>query len=146
MIDSSSKGFTLIELLVVIAIIGLLLATGLVSYSRARLLSRDAKRESDVAQIRIALELYFQDIKRYVPADCDANNLPTASGWTALSGSQGLTATINGLGPWATTIPADPINNSTNGYVYSYCSPQADEYKISYKLENGGSLVLIEHP
>lgn len=55
------KGFTLIELLVVIAIIGILSAIGLVSLNGAREKARDSKRESDLAQIKSAMALYYDD-------------------------------------------------------------------------------------
>jgi len=54
-----NKGFTLIELLVVIAIIGILSSVVLASLNSAREKSRDAKRVSDVKQLQLALELYF---------------------------------------------------------------------------------------
>lgn len=53
------KGFTLIELLVVIAIIGVLASVVLASLNTARRKSRDARRVSDIKQIQMALELYF---------------------------------------------------------------------------------------
>ena len=60
-----NKGFTLIELLVVIAIIGILSSVVLASLNTAREKSRDAKRISDVAQLQLALELYFDDDGKY---------------------------------------------------------------------------------
>ena len=63
---NSKKGFTLIELLVVIAIIGILSSVVLASLSTARQKSRDAKRISDVGQVQLALELYF-DAKQSYP-------------------------------------------------------------------------------
>lgn len=60
-----AKGFSLIELLVVIAIIGILAAGGGVYYSQARKQSRDLKRQSDLAAIQSALELYYSDNKSY---------------------------------------------------------------------------------
>jgi prepilin-type N-terminal cleavage/methylation domain-containing protein len=53
------SGFTLIELLVVIAIIGILSSVVLASLNSARQKGRDAKRISDVKQIQLALELYY---------------------------------------------------------------------------------------
>ena len=55
----SAKGFTLIELLVVIAIIGVLATVVLASLNTARRKSRDARRVSDIKQLQLALELYF---------------------------------------------------------------------------------------
>lgn len=59
------KAFTLIELLVVIAIIGILITVGSVSYLRAIRLSRDAKRKTDLEQIRQALETYRAENRVY---------------------------------------------------------------------------------
>ena len=56
---SGILGFTLIELLVVIAIIGVLASIVLASLNNARRKSRDARRVTDVKQLQLALELYF---------------------------------------------------------------------------------------
>ena len=64
-IKNTKKGFTLIELLVVIAIIGILSSVVLASLSTARQKSRDAKRISDVGQIQLALELFFDASQSY---------------------------------------------------------------------------------
>ena len=79
-------GFTLIELLVVIAIIGVLASIVLASLNSARRKSRDARRITDLKQIQLALELYFdaQSPPQYpvATATCDATN---ARGLEALS-------------------------------------------------------------
>ncbi|PIP73984.1 MAG: hypothetical protein COW88_00205 [Candidatus Lloydbacteria bacterium CG22_combo_CG10-13_8_21_14_all_47_15] len=65
---NTKKGFTLIELLVVIAIIGILSSVVLASLNSAREKSRDAKRVSDIKQLQLALELYFDANGEYPDA------------------------------------------------------------------------------
>lgn len=55
-----SKGFTLIELLVVIGIIGILSSVVLASLNSSRRKADDSKRNQDMAQVKIALELYAE--------------------------------------------------------------------------------------
>lgn len=57
----NKKGFTLIELLVVIAIIGILASIMVVSLTNAQKKARDAKRQSELNQLRTALTLYSDD-------------------------------------------------------------------------------------
>jgi prepilin-type N-terminal cleavage/methylation domain-containing protein len=61
----NKRGFTLIELLVVIAIIGILASIVLVSLNSAKQKARDARRISDVKNIQIALEEYYNDNLKY---------------------------------------------------------------------------------
>lgn len=95
-----NKGFTLIELLVVIAIIGILSSVVLASLNSARQKSRDAKRISDIKQIQVALELYFDSNGRY----------PQNIGEVVTAGF--LPAT-----------PADPLNSGI--YTYKYATQSA---------------------
>lgn len=62
---SKVKGFTLVELLVVLAIIGILAAIGLGNFYTAQVKSRDAKRKQDLDHVQRALEMYYNDYKRY---------------------------------------------------------------------------------
>ncbi len=54
-----TRAFTLIELIVVIAIIGFLTTLAFTSFSGARIQSRDQKKISDLSEIQLALEQYF---------------------------------------------------------------------------------------
>lgn len=65
----NERGFTLTELLVVIAIIGILASVVFASLSSARVKGRDAKRTSDIKQIQLALEFYY---------DANSNEYPDA--------------------------------------------------------------------
>ncbi len=55
----SRAGFTLIELLVVIAIIGILATIVLVSLNSARQKARNTRRVSDLRQIQLGSEIYY---------------------------------------------------------------------------------------
>lgn len=93
------RGFTLIELLVVMAIIGILSAVVLTSLNTARQKGRDAKRISDVKQIQLALELYFDANSQY----------PGTIGDTSSS-----VLVTNG---YIASLPTDPSNNAVYTYV-----------------------------
>ena len=63
-LNPTAKGFTLIELLVVISIIGILSSFAVVSLNSARAKARDSLRKGDMAQIRTALNIYYDDNER----------------------------------------------------------------------------------
>ena len=67
----NKKGFTLIELLVVIAIIGILATIVLVSLNTARQKARDARRISDLRQVQLALQMYYDSNSAYPSALVD---------------------------------------------------------------------------
>ncbi len=111
------KGFTLIELLVVIAIIGILATIVLVSLNSARSKARDSRRVSDLRQIALALELYYDDNSAAYPAALDT--LAT-DGYIAV-------------------VPNDPQGGA---YTYSACGTGNINYSLGALLENTDSTLL----
>jgi prepilin-type N-terminal cleavage/methylation domain-containing protein len=101
MIQQQKKGFTLIELLVVIAIIGILSAIGLVSLGGAREKARDAQRKTDVASMRTALQLYYDDHSNKYPGTAAAAG--TAEN---VSAANGFNSKIVGTNLYITNAPA----------------------------------------
>lgn len=69
-----SRGFTLVELLIVISIIGVMTAIIFGSTALSRTKARDARRASDIAQVQLALALYF-DVNRAYPSGNDMSAL-----------------------------------------------------------------------
>ena len=146
-LGSWQAGFTLIELLVVIAIIGLLSSVAMVSLNSARIKARDALRKADMAQIRTALYLYYDDNEAYPICsnwDSGADDYG-ASAEDGLGAACYLGALTNGLTggsrPVMAKLPEDPRNpsndyNISTSYLYRYVSTSdGDEYAMAYQLE-----------
>lgn len=122
------RGFTLIELLVVIAIIGILSSVVLASLTSARVKARDTRRVSDIKQIQIALELYY-DAKGFYPASLGA----------LVGSSEGASLP---------SLPADPSKptvavNGEGAYKYAVNASPATAYHVAATLEQSpGSTIL----
>ena len=59
------KSFTLIEMLIVVVIIGILAAALIPRLQSVQARARDTVRKTDLANIRNALELYYNDNSTY---------------------------------------------------------------------------------
>ena len=116
---SRKFGFTLIELLVVIAIIGILASVVLASLNTARQKGRDARRIADLKQVQLALELYFDTNRAYVPTANYPADLTT--------------------GGFMSSVPVDPV--SLANYTYQRCTAVTD-YCLMAVLEDGGNPAL----
>ena len=109
------KSFTLIEILVVTTIIVLLTSIAAVSYSQFSKSSRDARRKTDLEQLRAALEMYRSN-----------NDTYPVGNWSNLSV---LTTT------YIQSLPTDPKSTS---YSYYY-SGAVNDYTVGSYLESGGT-------
>lgn len=141
------------ELLVVISIIGLLSSFAVVSLNTARAKARDALRKGDMAQLRTAMNLYYDDHNGYPASnprctwvaaaphgatfDQDGADCYSEVGTdpaTSLSEALVASTTRQYLG----SMPKDPRNTgntaATNEYFYRYVSDGRD-YAIIYRLE-----------
>ncbi len=131
---SGARGFTLIELLVVIAIIGVLSSVVLASLNGARKKGRDARRMSDVKQLKLALELYYNDNNQY-PSVAAPN----------------VGALITALAPALTpthirTIPQDPSFAgvvTVNEGDYQYVRGTANQYGLWVYMEEAHGSVPV---
>lgn len=150
---NNQGGFTLVELLVVISIIGLLSSFAIVSLNSARLKARDALRKGDMAQLRTALDIYYDNNLAY--PICDSGNwdpLDPHFGSTIDNGSDCYRDVVgielsDPLAPIMMDIPQDPKNytnettseNPAEGHdllLYRYISdPVGQQYALIYYLE-----------
>ena len=122
------KGFTLVELLIVIGVLGVLAATLIMTVNPIEQIkkSSDSTRKSDLAQIKRALDLYYDDNGRYPASSADfkitngASSVAWGSAWQ----------------PYMNKLPKDP--SSKNSYLY-YSPPaaQGQSYYIYANLERG---------
>lgn len=139
----SARGFTLIELLVVIAIIGILATVVLASLNNARRKSRDARRLSDIKQIQLGLELFFDG--------AGVASYPLGVDMTGATACDGTQANVSGLDVLVTNgytpqIPHDPNALTTASSCYRYISQAPVSPRIFYHLaavlEDSGNIGL----
>ncbi len=127
LVFKNKHGFTLIELLVVIAVVSLISSAILASLNSARVKARDARRQTDLKQIQVALELYYDSNLSY-PFGC----------WNYYEkdGSNFIPGLVPNFMP---VLPRDSlqgqkcpggIGDNTNWRTYYYCSNGA-EYKVN---------------
>ncbi len=144
--QSNNHGFTLIELLIVISIIGILAALLLANFSGVRERARDAKRKSDLSQMKNALRLWYNDYQKYPST---GNETVSGRGDTTIGGC-GSGAVPSSDCEWGDSftgnsvvymnqIPTDPLNDDTHYYKYQQgyaLDTTSNAFLLSTILEN----------
>lgn len=117
----SRSGFTLVELMISISIIAVLSSIGLVLYKNSQITARDGKRKQDLKALSVAVELFYQDNKRY-PCSGNGHQTLLTSGNGSFTDSSFCPGGSNtSISPtYINQIPKDPL--STGSYVYTYWS------------------------
>jgi len=121
---NKKNGFTLIELIVVVTIIAVLTVIGVISYSGTNSRARDSRRMADLEKIRIALELYRQNVGSTYPT---MNTLVTEKYLQSepLDPKTGIKYTYNRSG-YSYTVDAiveDSGSSNVSGGIYRVTNP-----------------------
>ena len=118
--NKNNLGFTLIELLVVVAIISILASVVMTSVSSARSKARNAQRKSDLHQIQLALELYYDKYGGY-PTGAWSDAIP-AVGYTVFTSIGAQANFTQFLKAGSMGDPLSPTNISCYNQNYTYFS------------------------
>lgn len=116
------RGFTLLEMLVTISIIGILASVVITGLSGTKERARDAERISDIAQLQLVLEQYFNACRQY-PATLTTGANNSSSGTCSVT-----------LGTFLPTIPTPPMGGN---YAYGVkdTAPVNTDYRLGVVLE-----------
>lgn len=134
-----NKGFTLVELLVVMAILGVLVALVAGNFRSSQIRGRDAQRKSDLKQLSLALELFFNDFGYYPPvtngkiAGCPyLSGVLNSCDWGE---KEKFTSRFSrGEVIYLSNIPTDP--SSSYEYLYNLPDGNNKKYQLFARLEN----------
>jgi prepilin-type N-terminal cleavage/methylation domain-containing protein len=132
-----AKGFTLIELILVSAILAVLVTIALVALNPIETIqdTNDAKKRTELNQIKTALQLYFNENGDYPTVDefdgCSAPCVPfvptyfrTLPNWWAAQGEYGVSGTLDDYDAAADLDNPDPGDAET----VTKCTIDATDY------------------
>ncbi len=129
-------GFTLVELMVTISIIAILTGIIITNLTSSRSKARDAKRVSDLGQIQLALELYFDRCKQY-PKQVNGDRHISNAMLTVHNGPGCSTSSSITLSSYISNIPTPPSGTGETTYGYDVISVNAPtNYVLHTRLEN----------
>jgi len=84
--------------------------------SGAREKARDAQRQSDIRQISLAMEMYYDDGQEYATS----------------------ATMVTSIGSYLPSVPTDPLNNATYFYGWVSNADDGQQYCAYALLEGGG--------
>ncbi len=126
------NGFSLVELLVVTTIIAVILSAVVVSFQRANQSARDAKRKSDITEIKGILENYRLENGEYPE---------TVTGFSGSGYDESSDGTfLEALSPlYKSRIYRDPLPNQEELFYYRYQRHELPgcQYELGAFLESG---------
>lgn len=131
------KGFSLIELLVVIAIMALLIGLAVPNFLGARERARDTRRKTELAQLKTALRLYYNDYNTYPATDTGvylkACGSAGGSRCPVCASAEFAAGGADGCG--TTYMRSLPKIGTTSTYKYYQCTG-GDDFRLKSTLEN----------
>lgn len=144
LLNRNKNGFTLIELLVVISILGVLAVLVISNVNEARVRARDVRKKEDMAQLRTALKLYYNDYTVYPLSSTSCSglyNVPKGCGSTGTSCCPNTTANCPQFSAGGTSgcdtvymskLPAG-LGSNVIGY---FSSTDGENFCLKTTLEN----------
>jgi len=132
-----NRGFTLIEIVVVIAIIGILASVVIMNINEVKKKARDTQRESDLAQLQLALRLYFEVHGTYRVNGGGWGG--EGNGWTSYTNSddsypKSIVQVLYEEGYLASPDLKDPLDTTYGGYMIYICDQDARGNYLAYSL------------
>lgn len=140
--DREKSGFTLIELLIVVVILGVLATLVIVNTVGARQRATDLRKKTDLAEIKKALRMYYNDYNRFPAANTgriEGCSVAYAFDWGTSFGCPGASPTMT----YMSRLPINPSFVATSTH-YQYTSSSTQSFCLWVDLENSGDAQLTE--
>lgn len=132
------KGFTIVELLIVIVVIGILAAITIVAYNGVQQRARDSKRQSDIAVLQKALEMYHVDNGGY-PACSPTAYQPGNGRGSCYSDTAGFVSAL--VPKYISESPKDPDSTGDSRYRYFYGSEKTSD--TTYRASADDNYIIV---
>ncbi|HET8884096.1 MAG TPA: prepilin-type N-terminal cleavage/methylation domain-containing protein, partial [Candidatus Saccharimonadales bacterium] len=125
---SKQTGFTIVELLIVIVVIGILAAITIVAYNGIQERARDIQRQSDIAAIGKALQIWsINSAKSFEQMNTGYNSMPATGYYNSAyeSGESVQQVLVNG-----DYIPESVEGEAGARYMLTRCTDAADGRRV----------------
>lgn len=142
----SSCGFTILEILLAVSLLPILSGIiYLVWWENTRGVARDAQRITDVNNIKLALEAFYEKNNKYPPVGAAYSSQTIFVSDTIPAGAN---AWIPEMVPeFILELPKDPRQTATPSFIYLYSVPtDRKTYNVWAQLENEKAPGIYTHP